>query len=188
MCGRLNIIDDPLCQLVSDTLGISFSTKSNNDLRPSEEISAITSDGVSYEQIQTHWGIKPQWSKKLLINAQSETVVSKPTFKHAFEFNRCVVPCSGWYEWRTENNKKTKYYFTHNLQQPLYMAGVWYPEDSGKLVTLTTLPNKKCAQYHKRMPVFILPDDLPYWFGSSYDKIQPLFSAIDSSLVKVSRA
>ncbi|XQW84458.1 SOS response-associated peptidase family protein [Thalassotalea piscium] len=51
-------------------------------------------------------GNKPSWSKNLLINAQSETVTQKPAFSNAIKANRCIIPCFGWYEWRTKNGKK----------------------------------------------------------------------------------
>ncbi len=57
------------------------------------------------------WGIKPSWAKRIIINAQAETVSIKPTFTHSFEKHRVIVPCSGWYEWREEQGKKVKYLF-----------------------------------------------------------------------------
>ncbi|MDF0536027.1 SOS response-associated peptidase family protein [Shewanella sp. A32] len=58
----------------------------------------MTSIGLS--QIDSVWGIKPEWSKQLLINAKAETVREKKTFASAFKHHRVLVPCSGGYEWR----------------------------------------------------------------------------------------
>ena len=90
------------------------------------KISTITSINRNYQQLGTSWGIQPSWSKRLLINAQSETVAQKPTFRSAFNSNRCLVPCSGWYEWRAEEGKKVKYFFSLSDNQPIYMAGITY--------------------------------------------------------------
>jgi putative SOS response-associated peptidase YedK len=190
MCGRLNIIDDPLCKIVSQSLGIHFSTPSNNDLCPSENVASIINSKAGPIQHNASWGIQPSWAKRLLINAQSETVMTKPTFAQAFAQSRCLIPCSGWYEWRTEAGKKQKYLFSHQAQQPFYMAGILFNHlpSQTQLVTLTTSPNEKCAQYHKRMPVLISPEHIDYWFNSEAAKLTPLMHAIDSKLICVNQA
>mgnify|MGYP001942306167 CR=1 FL=1 len=136
------------------------------------------------------WGIQPDWSKRLLINAQSETVIAKPTFKNAIKTHRCLIPCTGWYEWRTENGKKKKYLFSNSNDEPFLMAGIWYQSknESPKLVTLTTTPNNKCAQYHKRMPVMVLPENVDYWFQSSVEQLTPVFESIGETMVDIKAA
>ena len=188
MCGRMNVIADPLTQLVSEMLGIKFTTETNTNLCPSETVATFIHSPDSYQQINASWGIQPQWSRRLLINAQSETVASKPTFKNAFNQARCLIPCSGWYEWRTEAGKKVKYAFTHHHNEPLFMAGILYQPAAPQLVTLTTAPNNKCAQYHKRMPVLILPEQMDYWFNSTPEQLSPLMNAVDEKLIKVASA
>jgi putative SOS response-associated peptidase YedK len=189
MCGRLNIIDYPLCKIVSDTIGINFHSESNSNLCPSESVSAIVQSNEQLSQVNMQWGIQPSWSKRLLINAQSETVATKPTFAKAFAVNRCLIPCSGWYEWRKEGSKKQKYYFTHAQQQPLYMAGVSYYgiNTPPQVVTLTTKPNSLCEQYHHRMPVLILPEHINAWLqpSSNNSNLSPLMSAISDEYLQV---
>lgn len=188
MCGRMNVINDPLCQIVSEAVGIKFWTESNNDLCPSQNTSTISLINGNYQQLDTSWGIQPSWSKRLLINAQSETVTQKPTFRNAFTSNRCLVPCSGWYEWRAEEGKKVKYLFSHADNQPMYMAGITYNSDIHQLVTLTTSPNEKCKQYHKRMPVIVLPENIDYWFNARTEQLQPLMQSVNSEMINVSKS
>ncbi len=189
MCGRLNIINHPLCQIVSETLGINFYSQSNDNLCPSETVSTIVQPDQQLLQADMQWGIQPTWSKRLLINAQSETVATKPTFAQAFAVNRCLVPCSGWYEWRKEDDKKQKYYFSHQQQQPLYMAGIsFYNNNSqAQVVTLTTKPNPLCEQYHHRMPVLILPEHIQTWLqpSSALENLMPLMSALEDKYLSV---
>lgn len=185
MCGRLNVISDPLCQHVNQYLGMSFSTGSNNDLCPSQRIAAIIPDQAGYRQLDSSWGVVPTWSKKLIINAQCETAAQKKTFQQAFTHHRCLVPCSAWYEWRTENGKKQKYSFSHVDNAPLYMAAIYYPENDAKLVTLTTSPNQKCLAYHSRMPMFILPENISYWFNSPVEQLSPLYLPLAEDLIKI---
>ncbi|NLQ22346.1 SOS response-associated peptidase [Shewanella sp. S-1] len=84
-------------------LGIPFKPQTNLDLRPTERVSVITTDERRLYQQDCSWGIKPNWSKSLLINAQAETVREKKTFANAFAHHRCVVPCSGWYRTKVGN-------------------------------------------------------------------------------------
>jgi putative SOS response-associated peptidase YedK len=152
MCGRINVYGEPLSNAVSSALNIDFNAPTNHDLYPTQTVSTVAFKNGMH-QLDTTWGIKPQWSKKLLINAQSETAAVKQTFKRAFAENRCVVPCSGWYEWSTAAGEgKQKYLFDNLEGSPLYMAGIYYPqaEASPELVTLTTKPTELCAKYHHR--------------------------------------
>mgnify|MGYP003638122518 CR=1 FL=1 len=184
MCGRF-CVSDKVAETVSKLFNIYFSVKPNSDLRPTEVVSTIIASNGNFQQLDVSWGIQPQWSKKLLINAQSETVAIKPTFKNAFQYHRCLVPCSGWYEWRTENGKKQKNLFSHKDSDSLFMGGIYFPSEQPQLVTLTTKPNNKCSDYHKRMPVIILPEDKDYWFNSSVEQLMPLLSPIDEKLISV---
>ncbi len=188
MCGRLNVTDDPVVQWICDHLGIPFMAKTNTDLRPTQKVATVVYSG-SLQQLNTTWGIKPSWSKKLLINAQGETVATKKTFKTAFTTNRCLVPCTGWYEWHNAGGlKKQKYSFTHADGFPFLMAGIFYDYDQGaQLVTLTTHPNNRCAQIHDRMPLLILPENIDCWFNSTAEQVRPLLEPIDSDLIEVQK-
>jgi len=188
MCGRMNVVADPLTHLVSDMLGLEFTAVTNTNLCPSEQVSTIIKPSDLFTQINAGWGIQPSWSKRLLINAQSETVNVKNTFKHAFSNGRCLVPCSGWYEWRTEAGRKVKYLFSHQENEPFYMAGILYNPQAPQLVTLTTSPNEKCGQYHKRMPALILPTQIDSWFNSPTEELTPLMKPIDESLINIAKA
>ena len=187
MCGRLNIIDDPLCHIVSETLGINFFAATNTDLCPSQLVATVTGINHDFHQVDASWGIQPNWSNRLLINAKAETVNEKATFKSAFSHSRCLVPCSGWYEWKTENGKKVKYLFSDNNQQPFYMAGLLYNPGSPQVVTLTTTPNKKCSEIHHRMPVLIQPNNIDYWFNASVAELPPLFDALDDEQIQIKK-
>ncbi len=175
MCGRLNVIDDPLCGVIGDMLGINFKTTTNTDLRPTQMVSTVGVDHGELKQLDLPWGIKPDWAKKLIINAQAETVSVKPTFANAFEFNRVIVPCSGWYEWREEQGKKVKYLFSQGENKVLFMAGIAL-EGGSKLVTLTTKPNGQCSEYHHRMPLIIPDDAVMKWVAGKPEQVFPLLN------------
>ncbi|WP_232299964.1 SOS response-associated peptidase [Colwellia sp. MT41] len=217
MCGRMKI-ESKHSKIISDFFGCKFSVPANNNLSPGQNVATLISNDankgenhdsneqISYQQLDANWGMQPSWSKRLLINAQSETVLTKNTFKVAIKTHRCLIPCSGWYEWRTEGGKKQKYLFSHVNEEPFLMAGIWYlnnsenqsnsqgdkqgnsPEAKRQLLTLTTAPNAKCADYHQRMPVIILPQYRDFWFQAPAEQLVPLFQAIDENYIKVTKA
>lgn len=210
--------DSKHSKVISEFFRCDFSAPSNNNLSPGQAVATLvscdTTDGStstpgeepSFKQLDSMWGIQPSWSKRLLINAQSETVLSKATFKDAIKTHRCLIPCSGWYEWRTEQGKKQKYLFSQVNDEPMLMAGIWYAMQSNRqdqslstneklsseprqqLVTLTTAPNSMCAEYHQRMPVIVLPKYRDFWFYTPAEQLPPLFEAIDAGYIKVTAA
>lgn len=184
MCGRFSVVDK-IGQSVSNLFNTPFNVTSNNNFSPSQVAATITTAQAGYQQVNAAWGIQPNWSKRLIINAQSETANVKPTFKHAFQHQRCLVPCNGWFEWRNEDGKKKKYFFEHADQMPLYMAGILFKHEVTELVTLTTAPNAKCSEYHKRMPVLILPHHSEYWFNASAEDISPLLTHVHDDMIHV---
>lgn len=185
MCGRIYVINDPLCQRVNQQLALEFFAASNANLSPGQVVSTVTCDGSGYRQLDALWGIKPGWAKRLIINAQAETVAEKPTFGQAFISRRCLIPCCGWFEWREEAGTKKKYLFSHFDNAPLYMAGIWFPGDKPRLVTLTTSANEKCSAYHRRMPALILPENIDYWFRSPPAQLAPVLAPVSQDLISV---
>ena len=76
------------------------------------------------------WGLIPPWAKEAkegrkFFNARAETVHEKPTYRKAFQSRRCLVPVSGWYEWKQGSKPKQKYYITPKDEQPVFFAGIW---------------------------------------------------------------
>jgi len=174
--------------MVSKLFDTQFSVATNNNFSPSQLASTVTTSENGYQQINANWGIKPRWSKKLIINAQSETVAAKATFRESFAQQRCLVPCNGWYEWRTEEGKKVKYFFEHHSKLPLFMAGILFKHELTELVTLTTSPNTLCAAYHKRMPVLISPENKDDWFSSSTEHLGLLMNPINDGMISVTKS
>jgi putative SOS response-associated peptidase YedK len=187
MCGRFSVVDR-IAPSVSNLFNTHYNVITNTNFSPSQVAATITSDKSGYQQVNAAWGIKPNWSKRLIINAQSETATTKPTFKHAFKHQRCLVPCNGWFEWRNEKGKKAKYFFEHVDKVPMYMAGILFKHEMTELVTLTTAPNAKCSQYHKRMPLLILPHHTEYWFNANTEQVTQLLTHVGDEMINVYNA
>jgi putative SOS response-associated peptidase YedK len=115
------------------------------------------------------WGLIPSWSKdpfrgSPLINARSETVMEKPAFRAPVRRRRCLIPASGYFEWRLETGGKQPYFIHLADGSPIAFAGIWevYESPDAYLETcamLTTDANDMCAFIHDRMPV-IVPREL----------------------------
>ncbi len=183
----MNVTDDPIVRWMFDRLGMPFTTETNTNLRLTQHVATMAYLDGELKQLNTTWGIKPTWSKKLLINAQGETVATKKTFTNAFIHNRCLIPCTGWYEWRDEGGpRKQKYLFSCKDGDPFLMAGIWYKAtESPELVTLTINPSPKSAEIHSRMPLLIDPANINQWFHSSVADVQQLIAPTNDSIIRI---
>lgn len=187
MCGRMNVIAAPLTQYLREQLNLDFHTVDNHDLRPTQRVDTLMSTPSGLHQVTTHWGIQPSWATRIIINAKIETAAEKPTFKQAFALARCVVPVSGWYEWRSEGAKKQKYLFSAAQGHPMLMAGIVFQNTDGpRLVTFTSAPISQCAAYHDRMPLMIAPDALEFWLHSPVAQLTPLWNAFPDNSLSIS--
>ena len=120
------------------------------------------------------WGLLPPWAKdaKLgasMINARVETVASKPAFRKAFQSRRCLVPASGYYEWRLEHGIKQPYWI-HDLDSPVLMfAGLWehWQQPGGEWLQTFALITRAAVdpmdQLHDRTPLMLQAPALGGW-------------------------
>ena len=113
------------------------------------------------------WGLVPSWAKdpkigNRMINARSETVTEKPSFRTSFKRRRCLIPADGFYEWKREGKAKKPMLITANPGGLFAFAGLWetwkQPDGSWLLTCaiITTSANEFMKSIHDRMPV-ILP-------------------------------
>jgi putative SOS response-associated peptidase YedK len=123
--------------------------------------------------VEMQWGLVPSWAKDVKIgskmfNARSETLEEKPSFRHLLKRKRCLVPASGFYEWKQEDGK-VPYMIQARNQEYFAMAGlydVWQGGDGSVLSTftiVTTAAAKVMADLHDRMPVILERDMESEW-------------------------
>lgn len=113
------------------------------------------------------WGLVPFWAQDekighRMINARSETLAEKPSFKNAFKHRRCLVPADGFYEWKKTADGKRPHFIRLRSGTPMALAGLWERWDKGdepllSFTIVTTTPNPLMAELHHRMPV-VLPE------------------------------
>ena len=169
------------------------------NLAPTQTVHAIRmNDDGKREICELVWGFVPSWAAELgkmpaPINARSDGVATKPTFRHAFKRRRCIIPVEGFYEWHREGSKKQPYHFaTTDGLFPL--AAVWdrWERDGKSLesfAVVTTEANDVMAKIHDRMPVILDDADVGTWLsGDAKDaaKLMKPFAAERSSMYPVS--
>jgi putative SOS response-associated peptidase YedK len=166
------------------------------NIAPTQPIAAIrlAEDGQR-ELTFFHWGLIPSWAKDVkigsrMINARSETVTEKPSFRAAFKRRRCLIPADGFYEWQKQTNGKQPMFIRPAEgeeqpglslpKRPFALAGLWEvwrdPDGSAlqSCTILTTTPNELMAPIHNRMPVIIEPEDYDLWLNPEPDPEQGL--------------
>lgn len=121
--------------------------------------------GVAFRE--SLWGFRPQWADESApqpINAKSETVATSRYFRDAFAHRRCLIPASGWYEWRKTDSGKQPHYITlaDNDDIVMFFAGIWESTDPKTLASccaiLTEPTSPQLAHIHSRQPVVLDPD------------------------------
>ena len=125
-----------------------------------------------------HWGLVPHWAKDKkigykMINARAETLAAKPSFRHPFYSQRCIIPASGFYEWKKGEKAKQPYYIFRRDRVPMALAGLWEhwenPAKPGEVVEscaiITTESNDLVAQLHDRMPAILEREEIDAWFS-----------------------
>ncbi len=160
----------------------------NYNVAPTNDVYAVVTHPDGTRQIQTfHWGLVPVWAKDIkiaskMINARSEGLLEKATFKSSFKKHRCIIPMDGFYEWKagdgsqlTAKGKPAKQpYFIHRTDgEPLAVAGLWSAwrdpnagPDAPWLHTctvITTSANDTMAPIHDRMPVLLPASEWSTW-------------------------
>jgi putative SOS response-associated peptidase YedK len=141
-----------------------------------------------------YWGLIPGWAKtveqardiaKNTLNAVSETVYEKPSFKNYIGKYRCLIWVQGFYEWQHREGGKEKipHFIYRKDHKPFTFGGIyskWPHPETGELITtfsiLTTPANELLSEIHnnkKRMPLIIDPDQRERWLSQlNKDEIQ----------------
>lgn len=122
------------------------------------------------------WGMSLPWLKETnrpLINVRADTLIEKPYFRKLLEHNRCILPASGFYEWKSEGKKKTPIFFRPVDEGIVGVGGVWseFTTREGVKVRscaiITTEPNKLVREVHNRMPLIFSRDGEELWMNPS---------------------
>ena len=158
MCGRYSFYPD---KTFSNRFRLSLSPvelakiKSNTNVTPGQIMPVITQKKSTHQLSFLTWGFVPTWAKddfKPLINARSETILEKPSFRDAFLSYRCLVPATGFYEWSKKVKAGAPHHFDLKGENVFAFAGLYSPKGYS---IITTSANSLVAPTHHRMPVIL---------------------------------
>jgi len=179
MCGRFTLTVNP-ANLQDAFAGFHFPTQfaPRFNIAPTQPLLAIPNDGSQVADFFI-WGLIPSWAKDAkfgsrLINARSETLAEKPSFRGAYKYRRCLILADGFYEWKTVPGQKAKipHFIFMKSRQPFAFAGLWedwQSPDGSQLKSctiITTQPNKMMTPIHNRMPVILPPVAYAQWLDT----------------------
>jgi putative SOS response-associated peptidase YedK len=189
MCGRYTlkanpkIIEEKFRAIVPD--GALFEPRYN--IAPTQLVETVREIAGVREYAPLKWGLVPSWAQdpavgNKLCNARAETVTEKPSFREAFKRRRCLIPASGFYEWRKQTSgPKQPFYFYVKDEEVFAFAGLfeeWLDRETGELLEtcsiITTTANKVLEPVHERMPVILKPDDYDQWLDPKEQNPQKL--------------
>ena len=177
MCGRFGASYRDLKTVWNLHGDFSFRTRYN--IAPSQEVPVIIRNDERNEAKLMKWGLVPSWAPEpsmgqRMINARSETLLEKPSFKQAVQKRRCLVPANGFYEWVREGKRKIPMWIQLKTRQPFAFPGLWdcwIDQENGKklysFTIITTRANALVSRIHDRMPVMYRRDMGRQWLEES---------------------
>jgi putative SOS response-associated peptidase YedK len=206
MCGRYSLSSEAYEEFLALLTGIqSGAAPSRFNIAPMQPIPVIRLKGSDQDQVimpdqdmpakevaLMQWGLVPHWAKEMtktrpLINARSETIADKPSFRGPFRRRKCLVPADGFYEWKRSGASPVPYYCCLPKGKAFAFAGIWeiwmgpHGEDWLETVSLVTKaaiqPMKKI---HHRSPVIVDAEDYDLWLRPQDPPDREIFSKLST--------
>lgn len=198
MCGRYATFGpvslsreakDVLGQLELDIVSEINQREDQFNIAPTQRALVVAHGEHGYEAKPLRWGLIPTWAKDSkiaakTINARAETVAAKPAFRNAFKKRRCLVPASGYFEWRVEEGGKQPYFIHDPAGHLLMFAGLWEAwraSEADEWVRTFTIvtgePGRVSGDIHDRQPIILPPDLWEAWAEGSADDAQGVLVA-----------
>ena len=180
MCGRFTLTRKDFRQLASE-LDAAFDESVTSLYRPRYNIAPTDQHWIVREKQETRqllpakWGLVNSWAHDMKgaarqINARSESALTRPAFREAFEKRRCAVPADGFFEWAGTKEARRPYWFHAPDGGLILFAGLYESWRDPKSETwtrtftiLTTEANETVALVHDRMPVLLPRERLDDW-------------------------
>lgn len=181
MCGRFILtLEAPDLEQEFGIQSVPADWQPRYNIAPTQPVPAVI-DPESRKIELIRWGLIPSWAKdpsigSRLINARSETIREKPSFRKAFQDQRCIILSDGFYEWQRlpgSRGPAIPFIFRRKDDRPFAFAGlweVWKQPDGNWLKTCTIVTceaNELVKPVHERMPVMFTGDKAWNWLNSS---------------------
>lgn len=202
MCGRFTLTLDPGELQESLDLGPFLQLyQPRYNISPTQPI-ALVKDSETKAVELFRWGLVPSWAKDIaigskMINARSETITEKPSFRSAYKKRRCLILADGFFEWtaRVSGRGKEPFYFQIDNGVAFTFAGlyeIWHSPEGDQLPTCTIITcesNDLVKKYHNRMPVILSEEDRWKWLNleTNPDSLQKMLTPFLASRMSVRR-
>jgi putative SOS response-associated peptidase YedK len=199
MCGRFTLTAD--LEEIAQRFSVSPPPNANYNPRyniaPTQNVIVVSNTGQR-QLTQMRWGLIPSWAKdpsigNRMINARSESLAEKPSFRTALKKRRCVIPADGFYEWQKLGKVKQPVRIVLKSREPFGFAGLWErwtsPEGHELLTCtiITTAANELLQKVHDRMPVILSREHEEQWLDPGIDdpkKLSGLLVSYPSALME----
>lgn len=183
MCGRFVSTSPPdeVAKYFDADAPSEAALPANYNVAPTQDVTVVVEEDADHERSLAahHWGLVPFWAKSpsignRMINARSEGIATKNSYRNAIKKKRCLIPADGFYEWAAVPGQKRKQpYFIHRGDEELLaFAGLWEewtgPDRDGaqrlrSATIITTEANTTMDPIHDRMPVILPPNRWAEW-------------------------
>src|SRR2546428_259634 len=162
------------------------------NIAPGQMVPVIISHSPNQVMLM-RWGLIPHWAKAektayKMINARVETLTQRSAFRGLLTTNRCLVPASGFYEWKAEARGKTPYYIHPKSHRFVAFAGlydVWITPDGEELYTFTIITkdaDEFLAWLHNRMPVILERELEDAWLNKEITSAREVLGLLERSV------
>jgi putative SOS response-associated peptidase YedK len=186
MCGRFAFYSPQ--EAITRLFGVSDPppVEPRFNIAPTQLIAVVRAGETARSLSMLYWGLVPHWARDRaigarMINARSETLREKPSFRTAYRRRRCLVLANGYYEWQRLGSVRQPWYIGLGTGEPFAMAGLWEhwqnPVDQTVLESctiITTAPAASIAHIHNRMPVIVPADAYEPWLDPANERVADL--------------
>ena len=193
MCGRY--VAKWTAQQFEQTFNTQPPLFESYNIAPTQYAPIVWQPQGSREVLDARWGLMPRWVDKpadfkaSMFNARAETLNEKASFKRPFKSQRCLVPVSGFYEWKGEKGNKRPYYIHAEDNAPIAFAGLYdyWKKDDNEIYSytiITTTPNDLMSTLHNRMPVILNENYFDAWLDpeSEVELLEELLKPYEGEL------
>jgi putative SOS response-associated peptidase YedK len=177
MCSRYFLDADGNIIAYTFRVPVNESVKKRYNIAPTQDAPVIRLDREGQrEAAMLRWGLVPFWSKDLkagnrMINARAEGIETRPAFREAVQRRRCIVPATGFFEWKDLGRHKQPFAITVPDEPLFAFAGLWERWKRGEsdyvetFTIVTTEANASVADIHDRMPVILPHASIDAWLS-----------------------
>lgn len=195
MCGRFSFFTGlEEIKNLFNIVKVNIADHKSYNIAPTQDVLVVVNYGEGNWLEMMRWGLIPVWAKdhtigNKMINARSETIAEKPSFKRPLAKQRCVILADGFFEWRTTDAGKVPMFIHLKSKKPMAFAGLYdrWKDKEGKTITTCTIitceANDFMKQVHHRMPIIFGEEQWKVWLDPKVqgpDVLLPLLSQFPS--------